>query len=188
MPLVANPLRAPSAYDKLNIAGVDNPGLFQLAGGGGRLYKWEVKDPSGGQGGFVTYRGWELSQGIKAKFVFWEAEQIDQFYESYLPLLQYDATKQAPKPVTVFHPVLDANNIQSIVVNEIGPLTHEDKQLWSVTIDMTEYGPPPKKNATSTPKGADAAGKASATKPSAQDAQDLEIQKLVEEANKPLAT
>lgn len=187
MPLSANPLEAPEAWDKLNVAGVDNPGLFSLAGGGGRLYRWEVKDPAGGQGGFVTYRGWKLSENIKAKFQFWTATQIAEFYGSFLPLLQYDATKQAPKPVDVFHPALLANGITSVVVNEIGPLTDESqgKQLWSVTIDLTEYGPPPKKNATSTPDGAKASS-GDGTKPSAQDEQDAEIEALLEEANKPL--
>lgn len=187
MPLSANPLESPSEWDKLNVAGVDNPGIFRLDGGGGRTYKWEVKDPAGGQGGFVTYRGWKLSENIKAKFLLWEAAQIAEFYNTYLPLLQYDSTKQAPKPVTVFHPALLANGITSVVVNEIGPMLDESqgKQLWSVTIDLTEYGPPPKKNATTTPDGAKASD-AGGNKPSAQDEQDEEIRALLEEANKPL--
>ncbi len=185
MPLVVNPLRIPAFYDKLNIGGVDNPGVCKLEGGA-RKYSWESKEPSGGQGGFLTYRGWGLSDGIKAKFLFWEAEQIDAFYSDYYPLLQYDATKREPKPVAVFHPALAANNIRTLVVNEIGPLVDEGVQLWSVTVEFTEYAPAPKKNATATPKAAivmsDPHGDP-VPNATAEDRQQAEIKKLLAESD-----
>lgn len=183
--LSANPLESPDAWDKLVAAGVENPGLFVLAGGGNRVYSWEVKDPQGGQGGFVTYKGWALSDGIKGRFKFWTAQQIADFYSTYMPLLQYDATKQAPKPVDVYHPALLANGITSVVVKDISPLTDEGAQLWYVDVEMVEYGPPPKKNATTTPNGSKGSDSKS-TKPSAQDQQDLEIEQLLAEADIPL--
>ena len=189
MPLICNPLRVPQFYDKLNVAGVDNPGLFVRLGGGGRKFKWDRKDPSGSQGATSTYRGWEVTAGIKAQFQFWEAEQIDEFYESYLPLLQYDATKQSPKPVDIFNPALLANDVQAISVDEIGVLEDLGKQLWSVTIEMSEFRPPPKKNATSTPKSAQASPDGSSqTKPSVEDKIDAEIAKERAQASRPLPT
>ena len=189
MPLVINPLRVPAYYDKLNIAGLDNPGVFILISGGSRPYRWDRKSPAGSQGATSTYRGWDVSSGIKGKFVFWTADQIDEFFESYLPLLQYDANKQSPAPVDIFHPALNTNGVTAIQVDEIGPLVDDGngKQMWSVTIEFSEFRPPPKKNATSTPNSAKTAPDGSSeTKPSVEDDIDRELEKELEMARRPL--
>lgn len=185
---IVNPLVAPDLWDKLQVAGVENPGLFVLAGGGNRSYSWDVKEAQGGQGGFVTYKGWALSDGIKARFKFWTAAQIAAFYTGFMPLLQYDATKQEPKPVAVYHPALYANGITSVVVKDISPLTDEGAQLWYVEVELVEFAPPPKKNATSTPKGTSGnSGYAAGNEafPTVEDEQEAELRKLAEEAGIP---
>ncbi len=189
MPLIVNPLRVPAFYDKLNAAGIDNPGVFILISGGSRPYKWDRKSAAGSQGATSTYRGWDVSSGIKGKFVFWEATQIDEFYDTYLPQLQYDANKQSPSPVDIFHPALNANGVTAIQVDDIGPLVDESggKQMWSVTIEFSEFRPAAKKNATATPNAAQAApAGAGETKPSVQDEIDREIEKELEMARRPL--
>lgn len=181
-----NPLRNPEAFDKLVAAGISNPGLFQLVDGGGRPFKWDIKDVAGAQGATETYRGWRPSEGIHARFVFWTAEQIDEFFTTYLPLFEIDGTKTSATPVAVQHPVLNANNIFAVVAKEIGPLVDVErgKQLWSVTLELIEFRPAKKANVTKTPDKAseDGTGK---REPSPQDAQDQEIAALLAEANKP---
>lgn len=189
MSLVFNPLRTPSLYDKLTVAGVDNPGVFVLVSGGGRPYKWDRKNPAGAQGATSTYRGWDLSTGIKGKFLLWTEAQIDEFFEVYLPLLQYDANKQEPKPVDVFHPALAQNGIKAIQVDEVGTLVDEGsgKQLWSVTVEFSEFSPAPKKNATATPESAKTAPDGSKeTKPDVNDTLQREIEKELEMARRPV--
>lgn len=185
--LFANPLTSPEQYDFLNVAGVISPGVFVLDGGG-RPYKWDVKDAAGTQGATETYRGLRPSESIKGKFLFWQASQIDEFYNNFVGLLHYDATKKDPKPVDVLHPALAANGITSLITIDVGPLTHEDgKQLWSVTVEFKEYRPAKKKNVTKTPVNTVPFGPpsnlAGGGKPTAQDEQDREIERLLARAN-----
>lgn len=185
--LFANPFDSPEQYDFINVAGVISPGLFKLQGGG-RPYKWDTKDSAGTQGATQTYRGLRPSGNIKGKFCFWTKTQIDEFYNSFVGLLHYDATKANPKPIDVLHPVLAANGITSLITEEVGPLTHEDgKQMWTVEVEFSEYRPAAKKNATSTPTSTKTQGNNSkGSKPTVEDAQDIEIKKLLEKAKSPL--
>ncbi len=183
--LFANPLVSPEQFDYLNVAGTISPGVCKLEGGN-RKYKWDVKDAPGTQGATETYRGWKVGDPIKFKFQLWTPAQIDEFFGTFLPLLEYDATKTNPKPVNVLYPVLAANGITNLVTDDIGPLVHEGNQLWSVSVAFLEYRPAPKKNATSTPTGVNSNSKPkTGSKPTAQDAQDLEIQRLLEKAKQP---
>jgi hypothetical protein len=181
--LVVDPLTNPDLYNHLNVGGVDNPGIFVLESDADRPYRWDVKNVAGAQGSTITYQGWDLAKP-KGKFKFWLADQISEFYGSYLPLLSYDATKKAPKPVSVFHPVLFANDTINVVVDKIGQLTHEGQQLWSVAIELIEYRPAPKVNTTTTPKSADPGS--SPAKPTVNDALDEAIANELAIARKPL--
>lgn len=192
MSLVVNPLRVPALYDILTVAGYDNPGIFILVSGGERGYKWDRKDPAGAQGATSTYRGWNVSTGIKGKFVFWTAVQIDEFFSTFISLFQLNAESKEPKPIEVFHPVLFANGITAVSVDSIGPLVDEGngKQLWSVTIEMSEFRPAPKKNATATPKEpivmSDPHGDPNPGKPDVNETLRNEIAKELEMARRPL--
>ena len=188
MALTSNPLVNPGAYNVISVAGVVSPGLVRVSGGE-RVYDLDIKEAPGSQGSTITYRGWKASDGITLYFFFWEREQIDVFFATFLPLFQIDANKSAPKPVDVFHPVLNANQINSVLTKKIGQLTPEDKLGWSLTIEVVEYRLAPKKNATSTPKSsngtAPGTGKA-AGKPTALDEQDRQIAALMEQARRPI--
>jgi hypothetical protein len=184
--LTSNPLLNPEAFDVIVVAGVVNPGIVRVSGAE-RVFDWDVKDAPGSQGSTITYRGWKPTDSITLRFEFWEREQINEFYNEFVPLFYYDAAKTAPKPVDVFHPTLNANQVNSVVTKKIGPLTPEDKQLWSVTIEVLEYRPAPKKNATSTPKGSAGTDPAkAAAKPTVEDEQDRQIAALLEQAKKPV--
>jgi hypothetical protein len=190
--LLANPLVTPSAYDVIKIAGVTSPGVFKLHSGG-RRYKWDVKFAKGSEGATETYQGWDPKKDIKGTFQFWRADQIDTFYQSFVPLLKYDATKTNPQPVPIEHPVLFESDILSVVTQEIGPLTDLGRQLWSVTVEWIEFAPAKKKDVTTTPNAmaqaiADAVAlvnKSLANPPKVLTANQLYIQQLIITANKP---
>ncbi len=188
MSLLANPLRNPELLDIAVISGRMAPGLFRLVDGGSRAYKWDVKDSAGAQGSTETYRGFKPSDGINGRFEFWTAEQIDEFYQVIIPLLKYDGTKKDPLPIALHHPVLYANDITQVVVEDIGPLKDLGAQLWSVTVKFLEYRPAKKANVTSTPAklGREFHPDPNAnTTPTAADAQDRELEALLAEARKP---
>jgi len=182
--LFANPFTQPEQYDFLNVSGVISPGLFKLEGGS-RPYKWDIKDAAGVQGATESYRGLRPSEDIKGQFLFWTADQVTEFYESFVVLLHYDATKKTALPVDVLHPVLAANGITSLITTSVGPLEHLDKQLWGVTVEFKEYNPAKKKNVTTTPNKTKTTTN-TAGKPTVQDAQDQEIQKLLALAQQPI--
>jgi hypothetical protein len=184
MVLSASPIQSPGIYNKLVVTGRVCPGVFVLQGGGARAYNWDKKKASGAQGATSTYRGWDPSDGIKGKFLVWTDPDIFELTDEFLPLLQYDATKTAPKPIQVYHPALALNQITAVTVDEIGPLTHEGKGLWSITVEMSEFRPPPRKNATSTPTAANT-GTGAEEQPEVLSAQDQEIEDLTEEWNDP---
>lgn len=188
--LTSNPLVSPNDYDYISIAGVLSPCPVQITNAD-RPYKWDEKTTAGAQGATVTYVGWDLSKP-KLKFMMWKAEQISNFFTSFLPLLQYDASKTAPKPVDVYHPLLMASDVKSLYITNIGQLTHEGAQLYTLTVDTTEYRLPKKVNATSTPKSSapNSPNKASgATGPqhsAAEDALDKAIADARAQAARPL--
>lgn len=184
--LYANPWDSPELYDILITAGVASPGICELTDEAGRIFKWDRKDVAGAQGETITYRGLRGSQ-FAFKFKFWLKEQLIEFFEKFVPLLSYDGTKTTPKPISVLHPILAANDITSVVVEEIGSIKHDDgKQLWSVTVKFLEYRPAAKKNVTSTPKSTtNAAGAKAVGKPSVLDTQDQQIAALMGQAFDP---
>ncbi len=178
MPLGANPLVNPTALDYVGVAGVANSGIARVLDADGRPYDWDKKNSSGSQGATQTYRGWDLAK-FKVRYEFWLAEQIDYFENVYVPVLRYDALKQAPQPVAVYHPILASRDVHAAIVTRIGPLVDLGAQLWSVTVDFEEFRPPKKKNVTTTPdKGAKTDGKNGAQKPTVEDRLDARLVQL----------
>lgn len=190
MPLAANPLVNPGALDVFVAAGVANQGVARLLDSDGRPYKWDTKDTAGAEGATQTYRGWKLGQ-FKVRFEFWTADQIEHFFSTYVPQLRYDATKQAPNPIAVGHPIVNASDVNAAIVQRIGPLVDLGQQLWSVTVEFEEYRPPKKKNVTTTPSSKNASPSAVAADKEAQVPpvileQRKQIARLREQWNRPL--
>lgn len=180
MPLPSNPLVNPDDFNRVIIASsIISPGLASLSGGAERPYNWDVRYALGLQGAVIMYWGWKLSESIKFTFKFWTAEQINEFFTVFLPALKYDVTKKNPKPVSIYHPVLAANDIVSVVTKSIGPLVDAGSQLWTVTVEFLEYRLPKRQNVAKTPDTIET------RKPTALDAQDREIAKLLAMAAQP---
>lgn len=150
-----DPLSDPGQADVLIAGGVQSPGVCLLMSGGDREYNWDIRQAPGLQGYTMTYRGWTAGDPIVLRFVFFEhpqgpgyvftrpSSQIQSYYETFVPIFALDARKVAkPKPVFISHPVLNANDIYTVVAKKIGALRTDGKMLWWSDITLLESRPP----------------------------------------------
>lgn len=186
--LTVSPLADANNYDIITIAGIttstETNGLVVVTNAV-RKFTWDAKKGAGSQGTTVTYRGWDLAKP-KLVFKFWRDEQIRAFYDTLVPVMYYDAEKEAPKPWDVYHPKCFANQIYWLLTDEIGDLTDEGNQLWTITVETTEYRQAKAKNATSTPEQSNSNQNGKATKPTVESEQDAEIRRLTRQFLSPL--
>lgn len=185
MASVLNPILYPEEWDKIWIGQVRSPGVCEVKGFN-RSYKWDSKDGKGSQGATSTYTGRPAATGT-VKFQLWEESHFDE-WQSFQNLLEFDPTKKTVAAITLYHPTPSNNNIHAVVTEDIGDLTHVGEGLYEITVAFREYAPPPKKNASSTPKGAKATP--GGTTPGAPpdpvaDAQQKQIADLLAQAGKP---
>ncbi len=145
-----NPLRNPGAYDFVEIAGRENPGIA-IVSGFKRDFGWDVKKGKGTKGATITLTDYPPCEG-SIKFLLWTEEHFDEWTE-FRELFRYDKSKKPAPAVDIWHPALEDVGVNSVVCKSIGPLVHEGKQLYSITVELLEYWPPPKKASTSTPSG-----------------------------------
>lgn len=180
-----NPLDNPEAWDKLEVGGVESPGLA-LVGEFKRAHDWDVKKGKGADGATLTFNGRPPAEG-SVEFQLWTRAHFTEWSE-WLQLLKYDPIKKAPQPIDAWHPSLADLDINSLVTQKIGNIVHKGNQLYSVTVDFIEYLPPPKASATSTPNGSvttpPGTTPGTPTDPVA-DAQQAEIAALLKKAGEP---
>lgn len=170
-------------FDIVYIAGGQLPGLASIWTGSkpSRKYKWDKKEGAGTAGDILTYRGSRTVEFV-IDLTFWEADQVDAWDAMYPTL-----TPDGKSGVDITHPTLDRLGVKSIVIEEIVQLFPKGGGQWGVQIGVNEYAPPPKTNVTTTPNGSsNTTAKSDADKPpTAQTAQEKEIQDLLAEAKKP---
>lgn len=185
-----SPIATPQDYDVVKIDGVENPGIIAPGGISGfkRETEWDVKKGKGTKGGTMTLSQLPPAKG-SIKFLLWSDFHFEAWDTIYRARFKFDPTKKTKNAVDIFHPALAKLDIHSVVTESIGPETPEGKGLWSITVELAEYLPPPPKNITSTPSGSGAnGGKAGSTGKSDDpiaDAQQAEIKRLLAEAQKP---
>ena len=187
MPLGANPLQSPEALDVAVIAGVttapktlDPPPITRILDQDGRPYKWDTKDKAGAEGATQTYNGWKIGK-FKLRIECWTAEQIDYVEDTVVPLLRLQASKASPKPVSIYHVLLQARDVNACVIQQIGPWVDLGRQLWSVTVECEEFRPAKKQNASTTPGSQKNNDKDGSGKPNIEDRLDAEIAKTYQQ-------
>ena len=187
-----NPIDNAQDYDFCEVNGEENPGIIAPGGVTGfkRDTEWETKKGKGTKGGTATLVQLPPSKG-SIKFLLWTAAHFEAWDQTFRKQFKYDPTKKTKNAVDIFHPILAKQSVHSVVTESIGPETPEGQGRWSITIDLLEYLPPPKKTVTGTPGGSGgkggpkANGTGKADDPIA-DAQQKEIGILYEEARRPL--
>ena len=180
-----NPIQNAEDWDKVQIGLYESPGVCVVSGAE-RKYGWDVKKGKGTQGATLTFNESPPVE-FSIKFMLWEIDHFVQ-WSTFRTLFKYDPTKKATTAIDIYHPSLADIDVKSVVCKKIGAIEHEGKQLYSVTVDLIEYHPPPKKSAVSTPDtskpNANTPGIGTQPDPIA-DAQQAEIAKLLAEAKKP---
>lgn len=187
----ANPLRNPQAWNAIAFNSKAAPGLAKVSVSA-RVYEIDKKPGKGIQGSRLTYQGFPSSE-FSVRLEFWTADQIDEWY-AYRPTISLDGTKKEVQAISVAHPIFAELGVDKVVIGKIGSLEPEAGNLFSVTIECTEFRNLPKENVTTTPAGA-STGTLSGTGPgsgtagqgtgtTAQDVQDKEIARLLDEAKK----
>ncbi len=185
MPSTTNPITDPVGCDVVVIGGVVSPGLAEI-GDFKTKREFDVKKGKGTFGSTITFVGRPPSTG-SIKFFLWEAAHFDA-WSTFRAQFKFDPTKKAIQAIDIFHPSLTEIDMNSFVCEGIGGWKHEGKGLYSITVDLLEYFPPPPKNATGTPSGSTSKGSANKSGKSDDpiaDAQQAEIKKLLAEANSP---
>lgn len=183
-----NPFDHPEVYDVVQIGGVRSPGVIKPGGitGFKREHEWDIKKGKGAQGASLSYVQRPPAQG-SITFTLVDRIHFEQ-WEDFRPQFLYDPTKTNPQAVDIFHPVLADLGIGSVVANSISQFENDGYGEWHCTVDFTEYFPPPKKSVVGVPttsltetltKNKD--GK----DPAVQDAQQAEIQRLLDQASQP---
>lgn len=177
-----DPINNAQAWDVVYIAGQPSPGIAKV-GEFKRAAEWDVKKGKGSLGATVTYVGRPPAKG-SITFKLWTAAHFTA-WDTFRPLFKYDPTKQAAQAVDIYHPSLADIDVLSVVCESIGNIVHEGDQLYSITIELLEYLPPPKVSAVSTPTTAQAGPPPPNTPPAVQDAQQQEIAALLQQASQP---
>lgn len=148
--LYASPIARPDLWDVVYVGGIASPGIAHVSTPG-IDYKWDKKKGPGIQKRTMTFRGQDGSD-VKIKFDLWEEEHF-KLWETYQGFFELDPTKTAVKAISVIHPKLVFLKIFNLVTEKIGEIKEEGRGLYSVTVELSEYAPPPKVNVTKTPTG-----------------------------------
>lgn len=173
------------AVNSITLANFPMPGKWSLLEAK-KKFGWQIQKGYGLSGAVVFPTGDEL---VVAKFKaeFWSSSDFNIFKNIRKQLLQKPVFSVGGALLTaamgIDHPELKALGVTSVVIGEVGAAIQEDGGLWVCHIDFLQYRAPlpaPPKPTTTIPDVA-------APKPVAQDAQDLEIQKLQAQAKALLA-
>lgn len=177
-----DPYNWASQWDSINLGGVRSPGICNV-GEFKRAHEWDLKKGKGTLGATITFVGRPPAKG-SIEFFLWEASHFVA-WDSFLPLLKYDPTKQSVQAVEIYHPSLAAIDLYQVVSESIGNPVHKGGGLFSITIEFLEYFPPPKTSATSTPTSAKPNADPTANPPDPFAAQQAQIAALMSEMQKP---
>lgn len=152
-----SPVAYPRVWDVVSVGTVLSPG-YCVVTGWKRSYEWDVKKGKGTIGGTSTFVQTPPAEG-EITIYLWDDGTLGTGHDHFLewalfqPLLQFDPTKKTVTAITIYHPVLLALGITSVVCDEIGQIETDKATLMStVTCKFHEYFPPATKSAVGTAK------------------------------------
>jgi len=148
---------APKSYDLLRV----KYGQFESAPGIARVeidrkFKVDKKAGAGTNGAVLTIQGKELAEVKITLRIFTEFQQqkIRPFIEAIFP------GKKVPLPFDFSHPVLIYHGLKSLFVEGLSGPSEREPGIWEISLNCTEYAPPPAKPKvfTTTPKASTGLG------------------------------
>lgn len=180
-----DPITSPQVWDVVKIGAQTSPGVCELSSFASKP-EWDVKRGKGVMGATITFVGRPPSKG-SITFKLWTPAHFAQ-WDLFRPAFKYDPTKKAVQAIDIYHPSLADIDLTSVVCEGIGAIKHEGGQLYTISVDLLEYFPPPKASAIGTPSGSTSAGKGTTpgkTTDPVADAQQAEIAALLVKAGQP---
>lgn len=151
-----NPIETPSAFYTALVGGVLLPGVIPPDGleGWELLTDYEIKKGKGVDDATITDTGDPPPTG-KIKTQIWRygiAGDPNDFADlvSFNRMLR--AARRAKKALDIVHPIVNAQEVTSVVVKSIGKLTAEGGGLYTVEYEFLKWVPQPKASG-GTPSG-----------------------------------
>lgn len=198
-------------WDTVTIAGTSIPLLAQIRGFA-RVWRWDSKQGKGADGSTETYVGTKPAEG-EITFTLYQGTDFT-VWAGVRPLFDYVNSITSPPPFfsetvsglqvvqvsnttkafafDISHPALTPLGIRACIALECGPVMHEGANLYTVTVKLREWRPPPQKAAVATPKGASStpgggSGSANPSAPAPTDPLQIKIQQMQATLNASIA-
>lgn len=172
-----NPLfTAFPAVNTITLAGQTMPGRWLLLDAP-KVFGWQIQKGFGLSGAFAFPTGDEL---IVAKFQVWIWKSVDfqAFREVRKLLLKKPVFSVggllSSKAMGIYHPELKDLGVEAVVVKSVTPMVNDEYGTWVGTVEFLQWRTPK----LAPPKPAGTIPDIVKPAPSAQDAQDIELQQL----------
>jgi len=150
------PMDNPELYYRATIGGVLTPGAIAKGGitGWGLETDIEVKKGKGANDATLTDTGDKPPTGT-IKIQLWrrgEGDDPNDFDDWQAFFLMLRAARKAKKALDIVHPIINLQEVRSVLVKNIGALTDAGAGLWTVELELIKWVPDPP-SAGGTPAG-----------------------------------
>jgi hypothetical protein len=163
--------------DYVMLGGAKTPGRATIVGAG-TPRSWDVRQGYGYSGAIVVYTGDGLAK-FDIVVDLWEKEHFADWIRFAKIALEKSPLGTKPKALDIQHPLINLPplSITSVVVEDVTQFEQDEEGLWTCTIKCLQYRAP--KPALGKPNAA--IPNAAKPTPTAQDAADVEIQRLMKQ-------
>ena len=141
------PAVAGDVYDVIEFDGQESPGVVKLSGHS-RSQNLDVKESDGQKGATTTWKGTKVGK-FQATFnlAYDPGTGFNDFalWDDFAELLWSTVPpKSGAKPVAkdIWHPDLERNGFQSVILDTMGEMVHDGKGGATITVTFSEYYPP----------------------------------------------
>lgn len=177
-----NPFMMPSRWDQIIIGGTTWNGKIEIRGAK-RPYKWQPKDTRGAESWDDTYQGLH-PKPFTVVFYLYTSIQFASWIQFSAQFIYY-GNKQAPQPVSIYHPSLLLIGISTVRVNDVGAVHQiSDDHMYTAEVEFMQWQVAPQPgskaaNVTATP----AKAKVRPTNPLAPSQDIADIEEQIQAAN-----
>lgn len=132
-----NPIAEPVDY--VILAGQRSPGIADLVGWRSPRH-WDERRGYGLSGATLRFRGVGLARGKLILRLTTEQDWAD--WEAFAPLVQRPPIGERAHALDISHPILEGLGVRSVVVEDLGQPTQDDRGVWTIEIALIEYRRP----------------------------------------------
>lgn len=128
-----------SPVDHIELAGKRSPGLCEVIGAGSPR-KWDERRGYALSGATVVFRGIGLAR-FTVRLRFYTPEDWAAWY-AWKPLVDKPPLGKRPSALDIWHPLLEAQAIKKVVVEDVGQPDQTEDGEWTVEIKFIEFRRP----------------------------------------------